>query len=202
MTHNCYFRLTTTTIGVNVTDTWLLMHHHGLFPALVRNRYTTTESRKVPIKAFAGILSGQLLHIAGELESIESVRLRRRDEDGIGGELDSVAEDADVMEVGEDEQFATFDNGKGNVITRCIIIKDFQDGDGRIHRVAKFPVVTSATNGRKRGIVKQCDTCSKLTTCFCTCCMKPLCYSFTNKHTRTCFIDHIPHRRSVRITHV
>ena len=83
---------------------------------------------------------------------------------------------------------------------RCVIVRNFEDENGCIHGLAKFPVVIGATSGKKRGLVKQCDVCKKLTTCFCACCMKPLCYSFTNKHSRTCFVDHIPNRTSVRIS--
>jgi len=203
VTQKCYFRLTTTMIGLNVTDTWMLMHHHDLYPLHVKNRYTNSEQKKVPMKPFAGMLSGQLLYMAEELENAERVRLARlkrrtqienefsnsdsemntEDEDGHGNALD------DEM----NNKYAMYDDGRGKVVKYCTRVRDFTDGNGNVHGLAKYPVMIGKNN-RRRGMVKQCHTCKKLTTCFCVKCMKPLCYSIINKHSRRCFADHIPNR--------
>ena len=120
VTQKCYFRLTTTTIGVNVTDSWLLMNHHNLFPLSVRNRYTSSDDRKIPIKSYAGMLSGQLIQMAEDMESIEKLRKRTRNEIVIFGESESSAEEDEVDDEERDEQFATFNDGKSRVIKRLL----------------------------------------------------------------------------------
>ena len=203
VTQNCYFRLVTTLVGLNVTDAWMLMHHHNLYDIDVKNRYTTCEQRKVPIKPFAGMLSGQLLHMATQLEVAEDARLKRTrndfdnandssfdtDEEGID---DATNNDQDY-----NNQYVTFDDGKGRILKYCTIVRDVTDGNGNNHQIAKFPVMIGKNN-RRRGMVKQCQVCKKLTTCFCVKCMTPFCHSITNKHSRGCFIDHIPGRTSSR----
>ena len=54
----------------------MLMHHRQLFPCSVCNCYTSNEQRKVPMRALAGMVSAQLLHIADELEQAENNRVK------------------------------------------------------------------------------------------------------------------------------
>ena len=203
ITQDAYFRLTTTKVGMDATDSWMLMNHHNLFPYFVSNRYSVTNQRKVPMKAYAGILSGQLIELAKKMEEEEVERSSRRREDiamddngaGLGEDLDTSMNDHDVQR----NVTITYDNGKGKIINNCIYIRDNYDGNGKNHGLAKFPVIVTKNN-RRRAMSKQCDRCKKLTTCFCTRCMKPLCHSLSNIHSRKCFIDHISNRTSPRNT--
>ena len=124
---------------------------------------------------------------------------------GLKTKVDDIADDddseSDVEEEeehkDEDEQFVTFDDGMSKVIQKCIRVRQYKDGNGIVHGLAKYPVMVGA-NDRKRGMIKQCHSCKKHTTCFCVCCMKPYCHSLTSKHSRTCFVDHLPNRLSPR----
>ena len=49
VTQDPYFRLTTTKIGMDVTDAWMLINHHGLFHASILNRYAVTNQRNLPM---------------------------------------------------------------------------------------------------------------------------------------------------------
>ena len=164
------------------------------------------------MKAFAGILSGQLLHMAEEIENAERhrfARLKRKsrngnefsDSDTSDTESNTEEEDGNVNTSDDEinEQYAKYDDGRGKVIKYCPRVRDFTDGNGVVHILAKFPVVIGKNN-RRRGMVKQCHTCKRLTTCFCVRCMKPLCYSMINKHSRGCFANHIPNRSCERNT--
>jgi hypothetical protein len=62
LTKNPFFRLTTTLIGVNVMDTFLLASHHNVI-----NLNDATGSQKLSIRQFAGILALQLICHAKKL---------------------------------------------------------------------------------------------------------------------------------------
>ena len=189
MSHDPYFRIITTLIGLNVTDTWMIMNHHDLFSSSMSKHYETTNSRKVPIKAFAGMLAGQLIEMSYNMEE---------DEDGNDdmGEEENINHDSETdMEEQPDIQFK---DRCGNIVPNCIHVKDYYDGNGSIHVLARFPV-RIMKNNRKRGMVKLCNHCKKQTTCFCFTCMKPLCHSYMHMHTRSCFKDHLPTRASDRV---
>ena len=51
-----------------------------------------------------------------------------------------------------------YDDGRGKVINNCTFIKDYIDGNGNNHRLAKFPVIIGK-NGRRRSMIKLCDCC-------------------------------------------
>ena len=200
VTQDPYFRLTTTKIGMDVTDAWMLMNHHDLFPAFVVNRYSVTNQRKVPMKAFGGILGGELIEIAERMEKDEEEGNNEYAESPIANVDDRTN---NTNEPGErilqrPTNIITYDDGRGKLLHNCIKIRQFQDGNNIIHGLAKFPVTIGRTNNRKRSVSKQCIHCKKLTTCFCTHCMRPMCYSVSNMHARTCFVDHIPRRTSAR----
>jgi hypothetical protein len=58
VTHNCWFCLQTTFVGIDVTDTFRIAAHHSLIP-----------KENYPIREFAGVLSSQLLRHAKALET-------------------------------------------------------------------------------------------------------------------------------------
>ena len=199
VTQDPYFRLTTTKIGIDVTDSWMLMNHHDLFPAFVVNRYAVTNQRKVPMKAYAGILGGQLIELADRMEREEEERENEDTERTIAND-DTTNDINDSREqiLQQPINTITYNDRQGKIIHNCIKIRDYIDGNCINHGLAKFPVAIERINNRKRRLAKQCSHCKKLTTCFCTHCMKPMCHSLTNMHSRTCFVDHIPCRMSVR----
>jgi hypothetical protein len=56
------FRLTTTLIGMNVTDTWKLVSFHGII-----NSNKSDQDKMMAITRFAGIVWHQLIHSAASL---------------------------------------------------------------------------------------------------------------------------------------
>ena len=174
----------------------MIMNHHNLFHASVLNKYSATNNRKVPMKAFSGMVAGQLIDMAEMMER-EKMEERRRLEIGRSAEINNDDHGMDIEE--GNSNYIRYDAGRGRAIDKCIFIKDNIDRDGVNHKLAKFPVIIGK-NDRKRGMIKQCDTCKKHTTCFCVHCMKPLCYSISTVHARTCFADHIHNCMSTRGT--
>jgi hypothetical protein len=67
-TKNPYYRLTTTLLGINVTDTYLLANHHRV----VNYFGNRGEEKSIGIQRFAGMLSYQLLKDAKQFGSSNS----------------------------------------------------------------------------------------------------------------------------------
>ena len=118
VTKDPYFRLVTTKVGIDVAGAWKLMLFHDLFPSAVTNRYAVTDKRKVPMKAFAGILGGELLEL--------SKRMKKEEEEAQTGridELDDVEEEeeeeedaSNMNQTEEHNNIVAFDDGRGNII--------------------------------------------------------------------------------------
>jgi hypothetical protein len=70
LTKNPFFRLSTTLVGISVTDAFLLSNHHKI----INNGSGSHDDKKISIQRFAGILAHQLLKNA---KSLGSSRLAR-----------------------------------------------------------------------------------------------------------------------------
>lgn len=180
VTHDCYFCLTTSKIGIDVTDTWQLMNFHKLFPFPIMQRYNENEHRNVPIKAFAGNLSAQLLRKATEMEEA-AAELRKRkyydsfpSEDSETGDI-TTSESIEEINNDEGDGLAFLTNG-GRLIEGCKVVNSFKDGNGGIHTLCKFPVIQTGKNMKKRSRVHACESCSKETAYFCYECKNAFCY--------------------------
>ena len=206
ITHDCYFRLTTTKIGIDVTDTWHLMHWHRLFPFAVMQRFNFAEdgNRNMPIRTFAGSLAAQLLKKAKVLEEEQSLLTKRKVE-CISSDGESYEEDE--MEINTNESIEEANNNGLTYITNggtelkgCKVVSTFKDGNGSIHTLCKFPVVQTGKKMKRRCRVQPCDVCCKETTYFCFECKKSFCYCEKDRgHGRKCFRHHVPTRTSSRI---
>ena len=78
MTHDCWFRLTTTLLGINVVDTFQLAKFHGFLPQgrvgnLIPHGNDTEGTNEITMQRFAGILSTQLLYKAYNYHDIYTV---------------------------------------------------------------------------------------------------------------------------------
>jgi hypothetical protein len=70
VTHDPYFRLFMTLLGINVADCWKLSHYHNLFHINNSNStFSMDREDAMSIKKFAGILAKQLLKFADQLQS-------------------------------------------------------------------------------------------------------------------------------------
>jgi len=66
LTKDPYFRLTTTLIGMSVTDAWRLAYYHSVIDKKrASNGYSDTH--RTGIKRFAGIVASQLIHCSSSL---------------------------------------------------------------------------------------------------------------------------------------
>ena len=211
MTKNCYFRLTTSKIGIDVTDTLHLMSFHSLFPQGVCQMYSENHGT-IPVKSFAGSLAAQLLRMADIEDEEERMRQERSSWNlhlSSSGESEGIetvsTEDGDQDKDEMDEQDnsftdITYSTPAGKCINKCTSIKLFKDGNGGRHTLAKFPVVQTGKNKKKRARVQSCSICSKETTMFCMECGEAFCYSYGgNGHGRKCFQHHVPTRTCIRI---
>ena len=210
VTHDCYFCLTSTKLGIDVTDTWHLMHLHNLFPFPIMQRYNFTEDGKrcMPIRAFAGNLTAQLLNKAKEIEEEERTGHKKRKFDNAFLDGSDVQDDADI-DINDNESIENTNDAKcdglsfitngGNEVKGCKVISTYKDGNGNLHTLCKFPVVQTGERKKKRSRVQPCKTCSKESMYFCFECMKSFCYCEKGKgHGRRCFIKHVPTRTSSR----
>ena len=136
VTHDCYYCLTTSKIGIDVTDTWQLMIFHKLFPFPIMQRYNESEYRHIPVKAFAGILSAQLLRKAAKIEEA-AAELRKRKYYDLFSSEDSetggITTSKSIKEINNDEGdgLAFLTNG-GRLIEGCKVVNSFKDGNGDI----------------------------------------------------------------------
>lgn len=207
VTHNCFFRLSCTIIGVNVTDTLNLMHYHRLLPLSVRKRYEhyDSDTKKIPVKAFAGYLSAQLLQMADKVAREEEMKIKEWIHAPDDSCDDSTSTDNNKQRHDETMETLIYDDGTHRPIEGCEIITIEKDGNGKKHSLARFPVVTTGRSKKKRRRTQPCHECSKATTWFCVQCNKPYCkrvMTKTKDHGRNCFHDHIPNRMSFRMTDV
>ena len=212
VTHNCWFRLTTSKIGLDVTDTWQLMRHHRLFELGFKNQFKENDNKDVPIKALAGQLAAQLLKRANKIEDelVESRKKRGRfvdgsdEEEGEGIDQDGIEESESIDEVNDKEGHGlTFETKIGRKIKGCKLITTYKDGNGNLHTLCKFPVIQTGRNMKKRSRIQSCKTCGKESTFFCFECQKAFCYCEDDNakgHGRRCFKHHVPSRTSSRFS--
>ena len=205
VTHDCYFRLTSTFIGQAVTDSKHLMVLHRLFPLSVRKRFATIggDDRSIPLKSYAGTLAAQLLHRADIVEEEERMDRRKRTilgSDVLSSDVETESID-DTSSHEEDVMGITFVSALGRRFEGCTKIRAFTDGNGSNHTIAKFPIIQTGQAMKRRARVQPCWECGKETTLFCVECKKPFCHSFgSHGHGRKCFQDHIPTRSCDRLS--
>ena len=81
-TTDCYFRLCTTMVGINVTDTWKLLKHHHLVPSRHVNcgveEMDEDENEKYCVREFSGVLADQLASYGKYIEKSERDRQIQR----------------------------------------------------------------------------------------------------------------------------
>ena len=210
VTQDCYFRLTTTLYGLSVTDSKYLMTLHNLFPLSVRKRCADAggDAWSIPLKSYAGTLAAQLLkraELEEEMERSVNKRLHSQLDRSWSSDTTETFTKSLYAESSEDSmppiQEITFVSHLGRKFEGCIVLDKFTDGNGDIHRLAKFPIAVSGKKMKRRSRVQPCSVCGKETTMFCVDCNKPFCHSLgDNGHGRECFRQHIPTRSCSRLS--
>jgi hypothetical protein len=142
ITHDPFFRLATTLIGINVTDTFLLTKYHKVI-----NYSTLTEDQdgpKIGIKPFSGILAFQLIEMAKKLT---------------GGPLRFLPEEVEVPLIGDgksDLSSPTYPETASTEVKQ--VIQSLCDANGMKHNLVKYDI-TKDPSGRQRTKMRKCKLC-------------------------------------------
>jgi len=173
LTKNPYFRLTTSLLGINVTDTFLLANHHRI----INHTSCPQGEKKISIQRFAGILAFQILKNAKRLGCP-----RQR---FIPEEVQ--ARTTIVSDLSSPSMAPTVHSDKP-------VIRTLQDANGRTHYLVKFDV-TKNPSGRSRTKKRKCKKCLEQkkrqdVSFFCITCGEN--YSYCNNvDGRDCFKSHV-----------
>jgi hypothetical protein len=127
LTNNPYFHLTTTLLGINVTDAFLLANHHRI----INHTTGLQEDKKIGIQRFAGMLAFQLLNNAKRLGCP-----RQR---FVPEEVQQVPQTTVVSDLSDP---STVNSDKP-------VVWALQDVNGRTHYLVKFDT-TKDPSGRSR----------------------------------------------------
>jgi len=134
LTKNPFFRLTTTLLGINVTDTFLLANHHRI----INHTSGTSSEKNITIQRFAGLLAFQLLQNAKHLG-----RPRQRFlPEEIQAPQKTVVSDLSLP--------SSFSNKPA--------VRSLTDANGKTHYLVKFDV-TKDPSGRCRTKKRKCKRC-------------------------------------------
>jgi hypothetical protein len=142
---NPFFRLSTTLIGINVTDTFLLANHHKVINV---SSNLTSGKQKISVRRFAGILSHQLTTHAKRL-GIKSLHFLP----------DSPP---DIIHV-----CSTTDPSRGGIsdissdyamLSEKQAVRGLRDANGKTHYLVKYDVMKDPS-GRSRCKKRKCKLC-------------------------------------------
>jgi hypothetical protein len=180
VTQDCWFRLHTTIVGINATDTFRMAAHHKLIP---KGNYPITE--------FAGVLSQQLINHA---KAIDSPMVPRNLHSSLL--FKSPAEDTPPR---------AFSMPTPSPIEHPEALYSLIDQNGKEHHCVPFKKERDK-NGKNQTKRRTCFACkenSNTTLCgqYCYTCNKSFCTA-SHKQTRDCFKQHVEEicRTSDRVT--
>jgi len=173
LTKNAYFRLLTTLLGINVTDSFLLANYHKI----INSNSNGSDDKKISIQRFAGMLSYQLLKNAKRLGSTSLAPSYLPEE---------VACPAMTM--------VSSDVSTPSDLTDKPIIRSLVDANGKTHYLVKFDV-TKDPSGRCRTKQRKCKKCfenkkRRDVSFYCISCGESYSYC-TNMDGRDCFKSHV-----------
>jgi len=184
LTKNPFFRLSTTLVGISVTDAFLLSNHHKI----INNGSGSHDDKKISIQRFAGILAHQLLKNA---KSLGSSRLAFMPEE-------IVPQTSIISDLSSPSLIATA-SGSDKPVVRSL-----QDANGKTHYLVKFDV-TKNPSGRSRTKKRKCKKClegkkRQDVSFYCVTCGEN--FSFcSNVDGRDCFKSHVKEiKRIIRRT--
>ena len=170
LTKNPFFRLTTTLLGINVTDTFLLANHHRI----INHTSGTSSEKNITIQRFAGLIAFQLLQNAKHLG-----RPRQR----------FLPE-----EIQAPQKTVVSDLSLPSSFLNKPAVRSLTDANGKTHYLVKFDV-TKDPSGRCRTKKRKCKRCLEEkkrqdVSFYCISCGEN--FSFcTNIDGRDCFRHHV-----------
>ncbi len=144
LTKNPFFRLTTTLIGINVMDTFLLASHHKVI-----NLNDATGSQKLSIRRFAGMLAFQLIRQAKKLGALQVPSFLPEDDMLPVVSITAPHSKSNVSDLSSPD-FASLSEKE--------IVRALQDANGRTHYLVKYDI-TKDPSGRSRCKKRKCKLC-------------------------------------------
>jgi hypothetical protein len=183
VTTNCWFRLATTLLGMNVTDSFRLADYHGII------NWGKREDSGMSVQRFAGVLGLQLIKNAAAI-ACQSSRFSSDDSffsPTQGGVIQVSLPDA------TSERLSSVSSGAG---AQELVIpeRSLQDANGDLHHLVVYPL-TQDSNGKKYRKSRDCKVCKdngirKLARKYCfTCGLSAACCS--QDDGKDCFLSHV-----------
>jgi len=149
ITQDPFFRLGTTFIGINVTDTFLLANYHKVINH--SSNAGEEKEQKISIQRFAGILAQQLIDMAKKISG-PSLRFLPEDSECSGVELR-------ISDAKSDFSSPTFAPSLStSVPEEKKTIRSLPDANGMWHHLIRYEV-TKDPSGRKRTKMRKCKLC-------------------------------------------
>jgi hypothetical protein len=131
-THSCWFRLSTTLLGMSVTDCFLLAKYHG-----VLGYHTETP---MSINFFAGVLGNQLISKAHSIA---------------GGTARFLPEDDPILII--DRLNTPTISTMTEIPDGIKVLRKMKDGLGQMHTLVRYPKTTHGA--RRRTLSRPCKIC-------------------------------------------
>ena len=183
VTTNCWFRLATTLLGMNVTDSFRLADYHGII------NWGNREDSGMSVQRFAGVLGLQLIKNRAAI-ACQSCLFSSDDSffsPAQGGVIQVLLPDA------TSERVSSVSSGAG---AQELVIpeRSLQDANGDLHHLVVYPL-TQDSNGKKYRKSRDCKVCKdnrirKLARKYCfTCGLSAACCS--QDDGKDCFLSHV-----------
>jgi hypothetical protein len=183
LTMDPWFRLTTTLIGINVTDAWKLASFHGII-----NFSKKDPEKMITITRFAGVLGWQLIHNASTLTQSASIsRFACFNTSDVNCPLVSVS-----IPPNSKCSSLSCSDVPDDIVPICSIA----DANGLMHLMVKLPLKKDS-GGHNRTLARMCKLCKAkniphdiIFYCY-TCGLSANYCSPDDKHDQDCFLLHV-----------
>jgi hypothetical protein len=183
LTKDPWFRLTTTLIGINVTDAWKLASFHGII-----NFSKKDPEKMMTITRIAGVLGWQLIHIASTLTQPASF--------SCFASINTSDVNCPLVSVSIPPNSKCSSLTCSDVPDGIVPICSIADANGLMHLMVKLPL-KKGSSGRKRTLARMCKLCKAKNihhyvtfNCY-TCGLSASYCSPDDKHERDCFLLHV-----------
>jgi hypothetical protein len=182
LTKDPWFRLTTTLIGINVTDSWKLATYHGII-----NFSKKDPQKMMTVTRFAGVLGWQLIKNASFLS-----------QSALSSRFASTGDVCPTVSVSVPYSGGNLSSVTGSDIPEDIVpIRSIADANGLVHLMVKLPLKKDIS-GRRRTLARMCKLCKEKkirydVTYYCHTCglSANYCSPDDRQGLRDCFLFHV-----------
>jgi hypothetical protein len=187
VTTDCWFRLATTIVGMNLTDAWKLADYHRII------NWGRTEDNRMTVQRFAGVVGKQLIRNASMFSEENNLF-------AIPSSL-SLPQGTQVTstEASTSINLSTLSELTGAQERVLIPVRTLVDTNGQQHHQVQYPVVESKS-GKKHTKTRACKNCigkneikRHLTRFYCFTCGESASYCCPSGKPgeRDCFLEHV-----------